>query len=218
MDYIGRCFVDCWLAGWLVVKFGRLGMMHGPLTSVRSMSFACADTYQRVIKQAEQAWIMERARVVITIEREMSLEERDKMCNRYWVQPEGAGGARYFQIETVDHDHYKRAHKQPEAGGAGGAGGGDADAMSSTTNGVTPTSSSRTSSRSTAGAAAAGGGAAAEVASPNQRRREERPHHYAAATSPSALWRSLKRRSRSPRPGFTRSGAGAAASPTSKKR
>ena len=68
------------------------------------------DTYQRVIKQAEQAWIMERARVVMAIAREMSVEERNEEYV-YWVTPEATEDSKTetkdFQIESFDPEHYK---------------------------------------------------------------------------------------------------------------
>ena len=60
-----------------------------------------------MIRKAELAFVLERARVVIAIEREMSDEERCRTHNKYWVQPYGESGPKYFQVEKIDPDHYK---------------------------------------------------------------------------------------------------------------
>ena len=63
------------------------------------------DTFARISEQAERSWLLERARVIVSIEKEMSRNERYSDKNKYWVMNET--GKRCFQISEVNHDVWK---------------------------------------------------------------------------------------------------------------
>ena len=61
------------------------------------------DTYGRISDQAEHRWLLEKARMVLSIEESMSEEERLLDSNTYWINVDGD---RYLQVEEVDEKHY----------------------------------------------------------------------------------------------------------------
>lgn len=63
------------------------------------------DTYSKVSEAAQQQWLLERARIIITLEHERSAAERESEAGKYWVEIEGL---RYMQIEDVS-DTWGRA-------------------------------------------------------------------------------------------------------------
>lgn len=63
------------------------------------------DTYNHVTENADRKWLMEWARVVQSIEREMSHEELE--IQKYWVDG-GDSDEKFLQIEEYDKDIYLR--------------------------------------------------------------------------------------------------------------
>ncbi|CAF3837681.1 unnamed protein product [Rotaria sp. Silwood1] len=59
------------------------------------------DTYTDVKRSATQLWHLERARIVLDIESEISISKRQSSINKYWVD---IRGERYLQVEQVDDD------------------------------------------------------------------------------------------------------------------
>jgi len=65
------------------------------------------DTYAKISEQAELRWRLEVARMVLSMERSMSEEERKEESNKYWVIMDG--GRRYLQVEEEDTEHWNKA-------------------------------------------------------------------------------------------------------------
>lgn len=61
------------------------------------------DTYSKVSEDAENQWHLERARVIMAIENEMTTEERKNPRNKYFVE---IAGERYLQIYDNDKKHF----------------------------------------------------------------------------------------------------------------
>lgn len=71
------------------------------------------DTYAKVCEQAEGQWRLERARIIMSIEQEMTPGERD--LHPYWVELETRPGERLFQIETSDESWAEEVGEVPDA-------------------------------------------------------------------------------------------------------
>jgi hypothetical protein len=67
------------------------------------------DTYSNVNEAAEQQWHLERARIVMSIERRMTPAQR--RASKYWVQ---IGSGRFHQLVTVDDNHFKKSDSSNE--------------------------------------------------------------------------------------------------------
>jgi hypothetical protein len=63
------------------------------------------DTYNRISEIAELEWLLQRARVVNSIENEMSDEQMAVIRNAHWVL--NRDGEHCFQIEEVDWEYWK---------------------------------------------------------------------------------------------------------------
>lgn len=61
------------------------------------------DTYSQVNEQAENTWQLERARIIMAIENEMTTSERKNPRNKYFVE---IAGDRYLQIYDNDVTHF----------------------------------------------------------------------------------------------------------------
>lgn len=72
------------------------------------------DTYANVSETAEAAWTMEMARIIESIEREMSLEERKDASMKQWITFGSDLKERYMQIQVVDKDFW-RIKKRPRS-------------------------------------------------------------------------------------------------------
>ena len=59
------------------------------------------DTYSKGIDHADRSWLLERARIIFSIEYELSEEERLEPANRYWIT---IAGKRYIQVEEIDEE------------------------------------------------------------------------------------------------------------------
>lgn len=69
------------------------------------------DTYGKVNEMAEHTWQLERARIIMALENEMSPEERKQSKNKYFVE---ILGQRYLQIYDNDLEHFSRKKKKQE--------------------------------------------------------------------------------------------------------
>ena len=72
------------------------------------------DTYANVSETAEAAWTMEMARIIESMEREMSLEERKDASMKQWITFGSDLKERYMQIQVVDKDFW-RIKKRPRS-------------------------------------------------------------------------------------------------------
>lgn len=61
------------------------------------------DTYSQVNEDAENTWQLERARIIMAIENEMTTAERKNPRNKYFVE---ISGDRYLQIYANDEKHF----------------------------------------------------------------------------------------------------------------
>jgi hypothetical protein len=77
--------------------------------------FLVGDTYAKISDEAESRWKLEMARMVLSMERSMSEEERIKQENQYWVLMDGK---RYLQVEEEDFEHWGKAAETREAAAA----------------------------------------------------------------------------------------------------
>jgi hypothetical protein len=62
------------------------------------------DTYGKVSEQALQQWHLERARILFSIQNEMTPEERLSKRKCYWVHIDGK---RFLQIVVFNESHYR---------------------------------------------------------------------------------------------------------------
>jgi len=69
------------------------------------------DTYGRIIEDADKKWHLERARVVTSIENEMTASERDANLNKYWTVVDKQ---RYLQVQEVDEKHFASDPEEEE--------------------------------------------------------------------------------------------------------
>eukprot|EP01103_Thecamoeba_quadrilineata_P015282 TRINITY_DN477_c0_g1_i1.p1 TRINITY_DN477_c0_g1~~TRINITY_DN477_c0_g1_i1.p1 ORF type:complete len:642 (+),score=111.44 TRINITY_DN477_c0_g1_i1:45-1970(+) len=63
------------------------------------------DTYAKIIEEADKQWHLEWARIIFSIENEMSPAERLEPRNCYWTN---VGGLRYIQVQEVDSKHFQK--------------------------------------------------------------------------------------------------------------
>jgi hypothetical protein len=75
-------------------------------------------TYSDVNADADLRWQMERARIIADIENDMSVQEREKKDNMYYIV---LNEKRFLQVYDVDETVFSH---EDEAGAAGGGGGG----------------------------------------------------------------------------------------------
>ena len=64
------------------------------------------DTYAKISDEAEARWRLELARMVLSMERSMSEEERKVEENKYWITLEGK---RHLQVEEEESDFWIKA-------------------------------------------------------------------------------------------------------------
>ena len=74
-----------------------------------------SDTYTTVSDTGEAYWLMEKARIIESMEREMSVKERRELA-KHWVEM-GDQPELYLQIEVTDPDFYT----SPDTGEWGGS-------------------------------------------------------------------------------------------------
>ena len=65
------------------------------------------DTYANVSETAQAAWTMEMARIIESMEREMSLEERKDARMKQWITFGSDSTERYMQIQVVDKNFWR---------------------------------------------------------------------------------------------------------------
>jgi len=70
------------------------------------------DTYGKVNEMAEHTWQLERARIIMALENEMTPEERKLAKNKYFVE---ILGERYLQIYDNDLEHFSLKKKSTES-------------------------------------------------------------------------------------------------------
>eukprot|EP01103_Thecamoeba_quadrilineata_P016769 TRINITY_DN5708_c0_g1_i2.p1 TRINITY_DN5708_c0_g1~~TRINITY_DN5708_c0_g1_i2.p1 ORF type:complete len:501 (-),score=70.50 TRINITY_DN5708_c0_g1_i2:30-1532(-) len=63
------------------------------------------DTYAKIIEDADKQWHLEWARIIFSIENEMSPAERLDPRNCYWTN---LNGLRYLQVQEVDAYHFRK--------------------------------------------------------------------------------------------------------------
>ena len=73
--------------------------LSAPSPAVPSPAACAGDTYNRIAGHAELEWILERARVLRSMENEMTSKEREQMQTLYWVQD--SNGRPCFQVQEV---------------------------------------------------------------------------------------------------------------------
>jgi len=62
------------------------------------------DSYGNMMLVAKKRWFLERARQILAIESEMTLEERQDPCNKYWIE---FNGQKYTQVEEINPLYFK---------------------------------------------------------------------------------------------------------------
>ena len=67
-------------------------------------------TYDRIAQRAELEWLLERARVLCSIENELSPAERQKLHELYCVKDDQ--GTSCFQVHDHDPDYWLRMQKR----------------------------------------------------------------------------------------------------------
>lgn len=67
------------------------------------------DTYARISEDAEKQWRLQWARIIFSIENEMSLTEREDPANKYWTVIDKK---RYLQVQEVDSGHFTRQEEE----------------------------------------------------------------------------------------------------------
>lgn len=67
------------------------------------------DTYSKICEDARMIWQLERARILFSIETEMSTEERIRNLAGYQIE---IGGQKYVQVYKVDEGHFKGAFSE----------------------------------------------------------------------------------------------------------
>eukprot|EP01121_Diplochlamys_sp_Union-15-3_P013257 TRINITY_DN4088_c0_g1_i5.p1 TRINITY_DN4088_c0_g1~~TRINITY_DN4088_c0_g1_i5.p1 ORF type:complete len:118 (-),score=9.81 TRINITY_DN4088_c0_g1_i5:38-391(-) len=58
------------------------------------------DTFSKVVGDADMQWHLEWARIILSIENELTPEERTSDKYKYWTE---IGGQRYLLIQAVNH-------------------------------------------------------------------------------------------------------------------
>ncbi len=66
-------------------------------------------TYNSIDEESDKIWHLERARIILEIEFEMSDKERKMTRNKYWTE---VNGRRFMQIKQIDQSHFKKAKTQ----------------------------------------------------------------------------------------------------------
>ena len=77
--------------------------MHSTWCSSREGVLA-GDTFSRILDNSKQTWRLEQARILFSIETEMSEEERIKELGSYQVD---IGGQKFVQVYTIDETYSK---------------------------------------------------------------------------------------------------------------
>eukprot|EP00466_Bigelowiella_natans_P013853 jgi/Bigna1/139376/aug1.50_g14084 len=83
-----------------------LALIYVVLLSVLLVNMLIAkmgDTYARISDEADKRWQLEKARLIWSMERSMTGNERRCKSCVYWVSVKGK---RYLQVEEVDHEHW----------------------------------------------------------------------------------------------------------------
>jgi hypothetical protein len=62
-----------------------------------------SSTYDSVMREAEHRWQLERARIIDSIEGEMTLAQRLSKVNKFWAEYNGSA---YLQVMKVDEEYY----------------------------------------------------------------------------------------------------------------
>lgn len=70
-------------------------------------------TFSQISDESERHWRLERARMILTAEQNMSVEQRQSPKNAYWVVVKNA---RYLQVQEVNANHWRK--KKPTGGAA----------------------------------------------------------------------------------------------------
>ena len=105
-------FVFCFLCFTINTSFSNALLIFG---WGDISCFLVGDTYAKISDEAESRWKLEKARMVLSMERSMSEEERIKQENQYWVLMDGK---RYLQVEEEDLQHWGKAAETREAAAA----------------------------------------------------------------------------------------------------
>ena len=61
------------------------------------------ETYGTVVEEADKQWALERARIMFSIQNEMSLDEMNQPQYRYWTE---VGNKHYLQDISANDKHY----------------------------------------------------------------------------------------------------------------
>ena len=88
---------------WLAVV---LAVSYTVLIAVMLLNLLIAmmgDTYSRIREDARLIWRLEQARIIFSIETEMTEADWAVASNQYWTE---IGGQRFVQVYEVDQDHF----------------------------------------------------------------------------------------------------------------
>ena len=95
----------------LVAKvFLILYMITVSLVMLNMLIAKMGSTYDRISQQSELEWLLERGRVLSSIEHEMSAAELAKCRELYWVKDEN--GTDCFQVKDHDPEHWVRMQEK----------------------------------------------------------------------------------------------------------
>jgi hypothetical protein len=109
IERIRRCFMvilgeldaDEYTKHWLGIFLFSVYVIIVVILLLNLLIAEMGDTYSKGIDEADRSWLLERARIIFSIEHEMSSEERQSEENRYWVT---INGLRYIQVEEIDEE------------------------------------------------------------------------------------------------------------------
>jgi len=116
LNRIKSCFIamlgafefDDYLASRFPVISVSLLLMYVMVVSILLLNLLIAmmgDTYAKIIEEADKQWHLEWARIIFSIENEMSPAERLDPKNTYWTN---VNGLRYLQVQEVDANHFRK--------------------------------------------------------------------------------------------------------------
>ena len=70
---------------WLAIIFIVTYSIIAVILLLNLLVAEMGDTYSKMVEDADRQWMLERARIIFSIEHEMSEEERSKEDNKYWI-------------------------------------------------------------------------------------------------------------------------------------
>jgi hypothetical protein len=102
IDFIsGQLDADEYSSTWLGLVYIVSYVVIVVILLLNLLVAEMGDTYSKGIDHADRSWLLERARIIFSIEHELSEEERLEEVNRYWIT---IGGKRFIQVEEIDEN------------------------------------------------------------------------------------------------------------------